>query len=265
MTSPSPQSADLLSCCADVYSHPAALWLLGESFHPGGLDLTTRVGEVLGLGAGMRLLDVGSGRGASAAHLAATTGCSVLGLTLEEAGAVAGRDTAQSRGIAESVAFEVTSLERWNRGAAVFDAAIMECVLSIMPSKVEAVRSIAEALTAGGHIGVTDVTLEDELPEELRGVYASVGCVGDALPLDGYREVLAQAGLTVERAESLPEVAGDFLRGIKGKLLLAEIAAKLGKIPVEPAAITTARSYLDQAIDLVANGRLGYALFVARK
>ena len=36
-------------CCADFYESDWAKLLLGSSFHPGGLNLTARLGELLGL------------------------------------------------------------------------------------------------------------------------------------------------------------------------------------------------------------------------
>ena len=51
----------LAACCVDVYSHPIARWLFGDSFHPGGLALTQRVARLAGVGPGPRVLDLGSG------------------------------------------------------------------------------------------------------------------------------------------------------------------------------------------------------------
>src|SRR5262245_736448 len=75
--------ADLLevkTCCAAAYQSEWARLLLGDSFHPGGLALTERLGAVLGLAAGQRILDVAAGNGASAIHLARVFGCEVVGV-----------------------------------------------------------------------------------------------------------------------------------------------------------------------------------------
>src|SRR2546429_226007 len=53
---------DVKSCCATLYESDFARILLGDSFHPGGLRLTERLGELLGLKAGIRVLDVASGK-----------------------------------------------------------------------------------------------------------------------------------------------------------------------------------------------------------
>ncbi len=52
------QDDEVKACCAAAYASDWACHLLGESFHPGGLALTKRLGTLLDLGPGKRLLDV---------------------------------------------------------------------------------------------------------------------------------------------------------------------------------------------------------------
>src|SRR5262245_56933568 len=73
-------AAAVKACCADMYAGDWAQLLLGDSLHPGGAALTERLGDLLGLGPGARVLDVASGRGGSAIHLARHFGSSVLGV-----------------------------------------------------------------------------------------------------------------------------------------------------------------------------------------
>ena len=67
-------------CCAAAYDSDAARVLLGDSFHPGGIKLTERLGQILKLTPRTRVLDVGAGRGASAIFLATRFGCDVVGV-----------------------------------------------------------------------------------------------------------------------------------------------------------------------------------------
>ena len=71
-------------CCATFYGSDFARMLLGDSFHPGGTRLTERLGELLALTSQSQVLDVASGRGTSAFHLAKTFGCKVTGIDLSE-------------------------------------------------------------------------------------------------------------------------------------------------------------------------------------
>ncbi|MCP4937305.1 MAG: class I SAM-dependent methyltransferase [bacterium] len=71
---------ELKSCCANLYESDWAKILLGDSFHPGGLALTQRLGQMLNLQPGDRVLDVAAGKGTSAIFLAQQFGCRVVGV-----------------------------------------------------------------------------------------------------------------------------------------------------------------------------------------
>ncbi|MEE9285128.1 MAG: methyltransferase domain-containing protein [Dehalococcoidia bacterium] len=260
-----PSNLDLASCCSLAYSHPAARWLLGDSFHPGGLGLTSRLAQRLGIDAGARVLDAGCGRGASAVHLARTIGCRVVGVTLETELVEAARAKAQQEGVQELATFVQGDLYETPLEKERFDAAIMECVLSILPDKEGALRLVAEALRPGGRVGLTDVTVSGPLPPELQGVLAVAGCVGDARSLADYRDLATAAGLTIEHTEDLRETAAQFLKDIKGKMLIAEIGAKLGKLPIGVGLVEQARGLLSKTQELVQQGALSYGMVVARK
>jgi hypothetical protein len=64
-------------CCARLYESDFGRLLLGDSFHPGGTKLTERLGELLGLDAQSRVLDIASGTATSALFLADRFGVGV--------------------------------------------------------------------------------------------------------------------------------------------------------------------------------------------
>jgi arsenite methyltransferase len=66
--------------CAATYANPAVRWLLGGELHPGGEMLTRRAFELIRLGADDRLLDVGSGDGATVRLAAREYGCPATGV-----------------------------------------------------------------------------------------------------------------------------------------------------------------------------------------
>src|ERR1700752_4718687 len=73
-------SDEIKACCATLYESDLARMLLGDSFHPGGLRLTERLGVKLALGPGMQVLDVASGKGETAVFLAQRFGCDMVGI-----------------------------------------------------------------------------------------------------------------------------------------------------------------------------------------
>jgi arsenite methyltransferase len=77
---PSVNTETLKNCCAKLYESDLARVLLGNSFHPGGLKLTERVGSLLRLTPESHVLDVASGKGTTAFFLAEHFGCHVVGI-----------------------------------------------------------------------------------------------------------------------------------------------------------------------------------------
>lgn len=258
------QEGDLLACCVASYSHPLARWLLGDSLHPGGLGLTTRLAGVLQIGPGSTVLDAGSGRGASAVHLAATTGCRVVAVTAEQEGVANGLALAHARGVADRVTFLQDDIRDLPISVGPVDTVVMECVLSILPDKDRALRHLTQLLRPGGRLGLTDVTLNGALPASLESLLATAGCVAGAGSLDGYQALVEDAGLAIEYSQSLPEVASGFVRDLSGKLMIAEAAAGLGRLPVDKSLVADARHTLREIRALVAQGTLGYGMVVGR-
>ena len=256
---------EVLACCTISYSHPIARWLLGDSFHPGGLELTTRLAELTGIGPASRVLDAGAGRGASAVHLAKTWGCRVVGVTLEQDGVTAGYQLAQRHQVEDRVTFIQGDIQQADLGAESFDVVLMECVLSILPRKVAALRRLHDLLGPGGRLVLTDVTVSGALPPDLQGVLAVAGCLGDARSLEEYRALLQAEGFIIDQSVDLQDVVSSFLRDIGGKLLMAEIAIKLGKLPLSNGAITEGKRILAEVQYLIQQGVLSYGLVVAQK
>ncbi|HUY76085.1 MAG TPA: methyltransferase domain-containing protein, partial [Ktedonobacterales bacterium] len=126
-SSPSGDANEVKSCCAAVYQSDWARLLLGESFHPGGMALTERLGHALGLGPGMRVLDVAAGLGTSAIYLAQTFGCEILGMDLGADSARVANEAAKRAGVARLAHFIQGDAERLPVEDATFDAVVCEC------------------------------------------------------------------------------------------------------------------------------------------
>ena len=260
--SPADMAADeVKSCCANLYESDWAKLLLGDSFHPGGIPLTLRLGEVLGLGPGDRVLDVAAGKGTSAIALAERYGCAVVGVDFG-AGNVREANAAATRaGLADRVRFAVGDAERLSDlDDAAFDAIVCECAFCTFPDKRTAAAEFARVLRPGGRVGLSDLTRAGAIPPELDGLLAWVACIADARPVDDYIAYLRGAGLTVTAVEPCDEALGQLVNGIRTKLLGAEIMVKLKKLSLpESIDFATAKSLARAASDAVRQGKLGYA------
>src|SRR5262249_11642893 len=123
------------TCCAALYASDWARLLLGDSFHPGGLALTERLGRALELAPGQHGLDVAAGTGASSIRLAQVFGCEVVGLDFGDELVRTGEEAAARAGVAHLVRFEQGDAEHMAFADGAFDAVICECAFCTFPNK----------------------------------------------------------------------------------------------------------------------------------
>ena len=75
------------------------------------------------------------------------------------------------------------------------DVVISNCVLNLVPDKIQAFHEIKRVLRPGGYFSVSDVVLENELPEPLRdNVKMQAGCIASALLRDDYLSIIRETG-----------------------------------------------------------------------
>jgi SAM-dependent methyltransferase len=266
MTEPvRPQAAEVKACCAALYESDWARLLLGETFHPGGLALTERLGALLGLGPGDRVLDVACGPGSSALHVAATFGCRVVGTDLSAANVARAAAEAARRGLAGRASFQPGDAERLPFADASFDAIVCECAFCTFPDKVAAAREFARVLRPAGRVGLSDLTRSGPLPPALDDLLAWLACIADARPVDEYVACLAAAGLAIDHVEPRDHALGDLVARIRWKLFGAGILVKLGKLDLPGTDLDRAKALARSAAEAVRAGALGYAVLVGRR
>ena len=260
---PAPEGAK--QCCAAAYESEAARWLLGDSFHPGGLQLTGRLGEMMALGPQSRVLDLASGSGASALFIAERFGCQVQGIDLGQQNVDQARADADARGLQHQVAFEVADAERLPFDDQAFDAIICECAFCLFPDKRAAAAEIARLLRPGGRFGMTDLVRAVSLPAELQGLMAWVACIADAQPAEAYVRTLSEAGLQALRQERHDEALARLADRVRQRLFAAEVLVALGKLSWPAFDFVSANELARCVQQAIQAGQLGYTLIVAQK
>ncbi len=252
--------AQVKSCCAAVYASDWARLLLGDSFHPGGLMLTERLGTLLTLGPATRVLDVAGGPGASAVHLAQTFGCHVTALDYSGANVAAARQAAVRAGVGGLVVAVEGDAERLPLESGSFDAVVCECAFCTFPDKATAAAEFRRVLRPGGRLGLSDLTRAGPLPPDLDGLLAWVACIADARPTAEYVAYLQGAGLTVDSIELHDEALGELVARIRTKLLGAQLLVSLKKLDLPAVDFGQAQALARSAAAAVTAGTLGYAL-----
>lgn len=240
---------EIKSCCAAAYSSPAARFLLGDSFHPGGAALTSRLASALRVGPGDTVVDVACGPGTSARQLVRETGCDVIGIDLSPPP----QPTDEPR-----LRFVLGDAEALPLGDASVDGALCECALCTYPDKQSAAAELARVLRPGARLALSDLTARTgELPESLSSLHAWVACIADARPLDEIAGLLEEAGLVVEQTEAHDDALASLLDRLDARLKVAALVFP------DPAArgrelVADARLALDR-------GLLGYGVVIARR
>jgi len=256
---------DVKQCCAMAYGSVAARFLLGDSFHPGGVELTIELAGMLNLTPGSILLDVASGKGTSAFAVAERFRCRVIGVDLSEANVAEANTEAAKRGLSDSVHFQLADAEQLPFQPARFDAILCECAFCTFPNKAKAASEFMKVLRAGGKVGISDLTrVPDPLPE-LDGLLAWIACIGDAQPLESYAAWLAGAGFGIIASGDRNHCLQQMVQQIQGKLLLADIMIGLKKLDLPGLDIKQAKEFATAAKHAIGNSKLGYALLVAQK
>jgi ubiquinone/menaquinone biosynthesis C-methylase UbiE len=252
-------------CCARAYESDFAKILLGESFHPGGVWLTERLGVLLGLTPESLVLDVASGNGTSAFYIVERFGCRIVGIDYSARNVDAANAAAHNKGVAARVRFEQADAERLPVEDGSFDALVCECAFCTFPDKASAAREFARVLRPGGSVGLSDLTRGPSLPEDLNGILAWVACIADAQPVESYASYLSIAGLRVDRIEQHDEALSEMVGQVRTRLLGAEIAVGLKKIELPGVDFAGAKRMAQSALNAVRAGSLGYAVLHATK
>ncbi len=259
----SSEEGDVKACCARSYQSDVVALILGESYHPGGLELTRRLARALDLRNGQKVLDVASGPGATAFLLAAEFGVGVEGVDLGEQSVTKANAKAAEQGVDDRVHFTVGDAERLPLADGSVDAVVCECAFCTFPDKPTAARELARVLRPGGRLGITDVALDrTRLDEELRSMAGWVACLADARPLEEYVSLLEAEGLRVTLTEDHDDGLARMIDQIDARL----VAFRMAKVPaLESIDFDGARAKVASAARAVEAGIAGYKLLVAEK
>ena len=257
--------SQLKACCATFYEGDLARLLLGEVFHPGGLALTTHLGETIGLKQSDHVLDVACGRGLSAVDLAEVFGCRVTGIDYGGENVAAAQALAQARGLAERTAFRQADAEGLPFADGGFDAVIVECSFCTFPNKKAAAAEMARVLRPGGRVALTDMTVSGSLPHQLHSLLSWVACISGAGRVEDYVAILGAAGFEAFVVEDQRQALLELVTEVRRRLLVAELAVALKRIDLGGVDLPEAKGLATLARELIEDGTVGYALVVATK
>ena len=145
---------------------------------------------------GHTVVDLGSGAGNDCFVARAETGITgkVIGIDFTPAMIEKARLNSEKLGY-NNVEFREGDIEQMPLNDAVADVVISNCVLNLVPNKLNVFKEIYRVLKPGGHFSISDVVLVGELPAALQKdaeMYA--GCVAGAIQKEDYLGFIAECG-----------------------------------------------------------------------
>ncbi len=244
------------ACATGLYSHPLVEAVLGGSLHPGGEELTRELAARAGLKPGSRVLDVGCGRGSTSILLAESFGCHVTGVDADATNVSLATQRAEAAGLTESLRFLALPGDRLAQLDGTYDAVVSECTLCLMGERAVMLELLRDRLRPGGHLLLSDVTVEAPA-ESFRSAAAFAACLGGAGPYSELRDALAQR-FDVDYADNRPALLTAVRDRIRSRVNVDALIDALGDA-------TGLRQLVHEGEAALADGNLGYAVFVARR
>ncbi|GBF30585.1 demethylrebeccamycin-D-glucose O-methyltransferase [bacterium MnTg04] len=249
---------------AKFYEMPVLTLLFGSDEHPGGIPLTRELAGSALVGCDDRVLDVACGRGESARVLTEHFGCRIVGIDYSEENIRRANELTENVGLSSRVKFVQGDAERLPFANDSFDVVICECSLSTFPDLALALTEMKRVLRPGGRLGISDVVLNQALPESLQDLVGHVLCISGALPIDGYRDVLDQTGFSAIRTRDVSEVLGDMISRMERRIGVIENFLDREQFELANG-LSASFSSISAARDFVLSGGAGYALITGKK
>lgn len=257
-------SQDVKSCCANFYENDLVAMVLGDSFHPGGEELTIHLGKKLGISKGHKVLDVACGSGTSALALAREFGCKVVGVDLSQKNLDMAQSKAREMGLDKLLEFKYSDAEKIEFPESTFDFVICECALCTFPDMQTAVSEMHRVLKERGKVGITDVIIENELPKGLNNIVSHVLCIAGAKSKDGYRDILVEGNFSDVEFEDHSYTIKEIMKRTKKLVYGWDFLNKLSESGLDKIFDLTpqeAKELIDLGFSELEKGTFGYGLF----
>jgi len=251
-------------CCANFYQTDYARLLFGNSMHPGGLELTRELGQKIGITNDSKVLDVACGVGTTAIFLAKNFGCNVTGIDLGTKNVDEAIQNATKQGTISHMEFKVSDAEKIDFQDESFDHVLCECSLCLFPDKKRTSSEIYRVTRKGGRIGISDIVVRGELPQNLRDSLYRFVCVLEAKSEKEYRGYLQDAGFLNVESDDKKKTLVELLYDIKRRVFAAELLVELKKMQLEIDFGKTKR-IIRELQECTESGMLSYVLITGKK
>jgi len=215
--------------------------VLDGPLHPGGREATERLLDRAGVTAGTRLVDVGCGAGESLS-LARDRGAAAIGVDRDPGG------DGTVRGEMTQLPFRDGSV----------DVVLAECVMCLASNRDRALAEAHRVLEPGGTLAVSDVVVEDSLPELPQPMVRAL-CLQHSRSRSETVSGIEQAGFDVESARDHREELLAMRDEVASKINYEGLLGLMGDRG------QTILEGIHDVEDAVDDGRISYVSIVARR
>jgi arsenite methyltransferase len=251
-------------CCVDFYQLPITQFLLGDSFHPGGLKLTRQLAQQLLISRESRVLDVASGRGTTSLFLAEQYGCELVALDLAGKNLAVTHKQARKNNLSSQLLTIQAGADQLPFDDNTFDAIICECALCTFSQPQKVLAQMKRVLKPGGRLGISDIVLNRPLPEELNSILSRVFCISGARTVTEYSCLLSSAGFSRRQSHRVDWAITEMVSQIEKQSILLESLPADEKLVI-PNWLKNNPTLFETIQEFVKNDGLGYLLISARK
>ena len=266
----STDSQETAACCAQFYEQDWVQTILGDSFHPGGVDLTGRLIDSLQIDSDESVLDVACGIGTTSLMVGQRHSASVTGIDFSEVNVQRANEAASASAPNTTVQFKTGDATDLPVDDAAVDHLICECAVSTFADQTAAIKEFYRVLKPGGQVAISDMVLNGQLPEKLQTLLAPWTCLASAKSAAGYQKLFLDHGFVVTSYDDESQALSDMVFDFKKKLLVAGLGKTLATadgVPDVLAALDIGelKTLLDEAKQLVSDGMVQYCRFTFAK
>ena len=197
--------------------HPDALKPVDE-FHTGGIEATAALLDPLGITPRTRVLDIGSGIGGTARHIATRYGARVTGIDLTPAFVETANALSAMCGLGGQTGFHVASAYELPVESHSVDLATMMHVGMNLEDKVSLFREVARVLAPGGRFALFDIMSRSGEPHDFPVPWATSADHSFVDHPETYRRAAARAGLGLIHQRDRHAYASAFFRRVTAAL-----------------------------------------------
>jgi arsenite methyltransferase len=177
----------------DEFTYFSAQSSWGVTKHPGGLRASFALADLCHITKDSRVLEVGSGVGLSACHLAARYGCHITGVDLSPK--MVEWASRRAERLRDQVEFRTGDAQDLPFADGSFDAVLCESVTAFPADKHKAVSEYARVTRSGGYVGLNEAMWLQPPPAELVAYCERTMAHAVFLSSDGWKALLESAGL----------------------------------------------------------------------